>query len=56
MTQYWAKLPKAEEKPQLKWKNWKCAEEQDKESTDNFKNNDSRRLLIFLYQGWYLHR
>ena len=29
----------------------KCAEEQDKESTNTFQNYDSRRLLMFLYQG-----
>ena len=29
----------------------KCAEEQDRESTDNFENYDSRRLLMLLYQG-----
>ena len=32
-----------------------CAEEQDNESTDSFQNYDSRRLSMFLYQGWYLH-
>ena len=32
----------------------KCAEEQDNESTYSFQNYDSRRLLMFLYQGWYL--
>ena len=37
-------------------KNRKCAEKQDKESTDNFKNYDSRKFLMFLYQGWYLHK
>ena len=32
----------------------KCAEEQDNESTYSFQNYYSRRLLMFLYQGWYL--
>ena len=35
-------------------KTGKCAEEQDNESTYSFQNYDSRRLLMFLYQGWYL--
>ena len=29
---------------------------QDKESTNSFQNYDSRRLLMFLYQGWYLQK
>ena len=37
-----------------KGKTGKCAKEQDNESTDSFQNYDSRRLLMFLYQGWYL--
>ena len=32
-------------------KTGKCAEEQDNESTNSFQNYDSRRLLMFLYQG-----
>ena len=34
----------------------KGAEEQDNESTYSFQNYDLRRLLMFLYQGWYLHK
>ena len=37
-------------------KSGKYTEEQDNESTDSFQNNDSMRLLRFLYQGWYLHK
>ena len=33
----------------------KCAEERDNESTYSFQNYDSRKLLMFSYQGWYLH-
>ena len=36
-------------------KTGKRSEEQDRESTYSFQNYDSRRLLMFLYQGWYLH-
>ena len=32
------------------------AEEQDYESTYSFQNYDSRRLLMFLCQGWYSHK
>ena len=32
------------------------AEEQDNESTYSFQNYDSRRLLMFLCQGWYSHK
>ena len=35
-------------------KTGKCAEEQGNKSTDSFQNNDSRRLLMFLYQGLHL--
>ena len=34
----------------------KYAEEQDNDSTYSFQNYDSRQLLMFLYQGWYLHK
>ena len=34
----------------------KCAEGQDNESTYSSQNYDSRRLLMFSYQGWYLHK
>ena len=37
-------------------KTGKCSEEQDNEPTCSFQNYDSRRLLMFLYQGWYLHK
>ena len=37
-------------------KTGKCAEEQDSELTDSFQNYDSRQLLMFLYQGQYLHK
>ena len=37
-------------------KNRKYAEEQDNDSTYSFQNYDSRQLLMFLYQGWYLHK
>ena len=33
-----------------------CSEEQDNEPTCSFQNYDSRRLFMFLYQGWYLHK
>ena len=36
-------------------KTGKRSEEQDRESTYSFQNYDSRRLLMFFYQGWYLH-
>ena len=34
----------------------KYAEEQDNDSTYSFQNYDSRQLLMFFYQGWYLHK
>ena len=34
----------------------KCVEEQENESTYSFQNYDSKWLLKFLYQGWYLHK
>ena len=34
-------------------KTGKGAEEQDNESTYSFQNYDSKRLFMFLYQGWY---
>ena len=34
----------------------KCAEKQEKESTDGFQNNISWQLLKFMCQGWYLHK
>ena len=37
-------------------KTGRCAGEQDNESTNSFQNYDSRRLLMLLYQGWYLHK
>ena len=36
-------------------KTGKGAEEQDNESTYSFQSYDSKRLFMFLYQGWYLH-
>ena len=33
-----------------------CSKERNNESTHSFQNYDSRRLLMFLYQGWYLHK
>ena len=55
-TQKWAKLPKAKENRGKNGKTGKCAEEQDSELTDSFQNYDSRQLLMFLYQGQYLHK
>ena len=50
-----SKVTKGKEKTCSKnGKTGKCAEEQDNESTYSFQNYDSRRLLMFLYQGWYL--
>ena len=37
-------------------KTGKCSKERNNESTYSFQNYDSRRLLMFLYQGWYLHK
>ena len=37
-------------------KTGKCSKEKNNESTYSFQNYDSRRLLMFLYQGWYLHK
>ena len=37
-------------------KTGKGAEEQDNESTYSFQSYDSKRLFMFLYQGWYLHK
>ena len=42
--------------PRQKWKNCECAEEQDNESTYSFQNYVSSWYLMFLYQGWYLHK
>ena len=55
-TKKWAKLPKAKENRGKNGKTGKCAEEQDSELTDSFQNYDSRQLLMFLYQGQYLHK
>ena len=55
-TKKWAKLPKAKENRGKNGKTGKCAEEQDSELTDSFQNYDSKRLLMFLYQGQYLHK
>ena len=50
-------MPKTKEKIRgINEKNGKCAEVQDNKSTGSFQNYDSRRLLMFLYQGWYLHK
>ena len=49
----------AKGKGKIRGKNGKTAkgaEEQDNESTYSFQNYDLRRLLMFLYQGWYLHK
>ena len=46
------KIPKGKEKTRSKMERpEKCAENQDNESIDSFHNYDSRRLLMFLYQG-----
>ena len=37
-------------------KTGKCTKKQDNELINSFQNYDSRRLLMFLYQGWYLHK
>ena len=37
-------------------KTGKCTKKQDDELINSFQNYDSRRLLMFLYQGWYLHK
>ena len=51
------KVAKAKEKSATKMeKTAKYAEEQDNDSTYSFQNYDSRQLLMFLYQGWYLHK
>ena len=55
-TKKWGKLPKAKENRGKNGKTGKCAEEQDSELTDSFQNYDSKRLLMFLYQGQYLHK
>ena len=50
-----SKVTKGKEKTCSKnGKTGKCAEEQNNESTYSFQNYDSRRLLMFLYQSWYL--
>ena len=50
-------VPKGEEKTHGKnGKTVKCAEVQDNESTYSFQNCDSRQVLMFLYQGWYLNK
>ena len=52
-----SKVPKGEEKTRGKnGKTAKCAEEQNNESTYSFQNCDSRQVLMFLYQGWYLQK
>ena len=52
-----SKVPKGEEKIRGKsGKTAKCAEEENNESTYSFQNCDSRQVLIFLYQGWYLQK
>ena len=51
------KVPKGEEKTRGKnGKTAKCAEKQNNESTYSFQNCDSRQVLMFLYQGWYLQK
>ena len=42
---------KAKGKGKYRGKNGKCAEREDNDSTDNFQTYDSKRLLMFLYQG-----
>ena len=42
--------------PRQKWKNCECVEEQDNKSTYSFQNYVSSWYLMFLYQGWYLHK
>ena len=37
-------------------KTGKCAKKQDNELINSFQNYNLRRLLMFLYQGWYLHK
>ena len=52
-----SKVPKGEEKTRGKnGKTAKCAEVQNNESTYSFQNCDSRQVLMFLYQGWYLQK
>ena len=34
----------------------KCTKKQDDQLINSFQNYDSRQLLMFLYQGWYLHK
>ena len=52
-----SEVPKGEEKTHGKnGKTVKCAEVQDNESTYSFQNCDSRQVLMFLYQGWYLNK
>ena len=51
------KLPKDKGKTHDKdGKTGKCAKKQDNELTNSFQNYNLRRLLMFLYQGWYLHK
>ena len=53
-----SKVAKGKGKPRQKMekKTRNRAEEQDNESTYSFQNYDSRRLLMFLCQGWYSHK
>ena len=37
-------------------KTGKCAKKQDNKLINSFQNYNLRRLLMFLYQGWYLHK
>ena len=37
-------------------KTGKCAKKQENELINSFQNYNLRRLLMFLYQGWYLHK
>ena len=46
----------AKGKRKTRGKDGKGAEEQDNESTYSFQSYDSKRLFMFLYQGWYLHK
>ena len=49
-------MSKAKENHGKNGKTGNRAEEQDDESTYSLQNYDSRRLLMFLCQGWYSHK
>ena len=51
------KLPKDKGKTHDKdGKTGKCAKKQDNKLINSFQNYNLRRLLMFLYQSWYLHK